>query len=78
MLPIIYCQAIDFFDRLNELYIGQVLVVSRHSNEKKDIINELWIREGNTVYRTLDGSSITKTSIFDVSNMNGDENNVMV
>ena len=73
VIPVIFCQAIDFFDRLDELYIGQVLIVTRYSKEKHDLINEAWIRDGNTSYRKLhefDSNS--------VSNMNGDEDNVVV
>ena len=52
-LPILYCQAIDFFDKLEELHIGQVLIVNRYSKEKKDIINEVWIKLDDTTYRNI-------------------------
>ena len=70
IMPVLFCQAIDFFDKIEELYIGQVLIVSRYSKEKHDFINEVWIRVGNTTYRKLDESNI--------SNMNGDENSVII
>ena len=53
VLPILYCQPIDFLDKIEELYIGQVLMVTRHSKKNNDIINEVWIRDGNTSYRKI-------------------------
>lgn len=75
VLPILYCQPIDFLDKIDELYIGQVLVVSRYSKKNNDIINEVWIRDGNTSYRKINPSD---TQINVTINTNGDENNVIV
>lgn len=73
VLPVLYCQATDFLDKLDELYIGQALVVARYSKEKHDIINEVWIRDGNTSYRKIAPSD---TKIKVITNMTGDEDNV--
>ena len=75
VLPILYCQPIDFLDKIDELYIGQVLVVTRYSKKNNDIINEVWIRDGNTSYRKINSSD---TQINVTINTNGDENNVIV
>lgn len=75
VLPILYCQPIDFLDKIDELYIGQVLVVTRYSKKNNDIINEAWIRDGNTSYRKINPSD---TQINVTINTNGDENNVIV
>ena len=75
VLPILYCQPIDFLDKIDELYIGQVLVVTRYSKKNNDIINEVWIRDGNTSYRKINPSD---TQINVTFNTNGDENSVIV
>lgn len=75
ILPVIYCTPIEFFDKIDELYIGQVLVVTRHSKKNNDIINEVWIRDGNTSYRKIDPSN---TPIHVTIDTNGDENNVII
>lgn len=75
VLPILYCQSIDFLDKIEELYIGQVLVVTRYSKKNNDIINEVWIRDGNTSYRKINPSD---TQIKVMFNTNGDEDNVLI
>lgn len=75
VLPILYCQPIDFLDKIDELYIGQVLVVTRYSKKNNDIINEVWIRDDNTSYRKINPSD---TQINVTINTNGDENSVIV
>jgi len=74
VLPILYCQPIEFLDKIDELYIGQVLVVTRHSKKNNDIINEVWIRDGNTSYRKI---NLQDTIIKATFNTNGDEISVI-
>ena len=72
-LSVLYCHSNEFLDKLEELYIGQVLIVTRYSKENHDIISEAWIREGNTIYRKLNGLDISAST-----NNIGDKNNVII
>lgn len=57
-LPVLRCQSSDFFDMIEELSIGQVLIVTRYSKSKKEIINETWIRYGNTTYGKIENTNL--------------------
>lgn len=53
VLPIIYCQAKDFFDKLEELYVGQVIVVSRFSDKTKEPITDVFMKTGVDSYKKI-------------------------
>lgn len=79
-LPIIYCTPTEFFDKLEELYLGQVLVVARYEKEKDEIIRECFMRTGNTTYQKLISNNYNtcQSNILNTASTNGDENNVII
>ena len=62
----------EFFDKLDKLYLGQVLVVTRYEKEKDKIINECFMRTGNTTYQKI----IDNTNDTGVSNAIKDQNSL--
>ena len=80
ILPTIYCTPMEFFDKLEELYLGQVIVVTRYTKEKDEVVSECFMRTGNTTYQRIFDNDYNSgiSNISDKTSINGDENNVII
>lgn len=58
-LPIIYCTPMEFFDKLEELYIGQVIVAIRYKKEKDDLVSECFMKTGDGTYKKINYDDIS-------------------